>query len=98
VKSNEITQEDLASLLFDSLRNKLMKLNPSVIVYPAHGAGSPCGKNISTGTYDTLENQLKSNYALQEMPKDAFVALATLDLPTPPQYFGHDVAMNKGKA
>ena len=74
-----------------------MKIDPKCIVYPAHGAGSPCGKKISTGTYDVLANQLETNYALQEMSKSDFVTMATLDLPTPPQYFGHDVAMNKGQ-
>jgi glyoxylase-like metal-dependent hydrolase (beta-lactamase superfamily II) len=64
VKSEEITKEDLAGLLYDSLREKVMKLDPKCIVYPAHGAGSPCGKKISTGTYDVLENQFKTNYAL----------------------------------
>jgi hydroxyacylglutathione hydrolase len=75
-----------------------MKLDPKCIVYPAHGAGSPCGKNISSGTYDVLSNQLKTNYALKEISKADFITLATLDLPKPPQYFGHDVALNKGKA
>lgn len=70
VKSGEITKEDLAGWLYDSLRNKIMKLDHKVIVYPGHGAGSPCGKKIADGTYDTLENQLKTNYALQEMPRD----------------------------
>ena len=98
VKSDEITKEYLAELLFDSLRSKIMKLDPKCIVYPAHGAGSPCGKKISTGTYDVLENQLKTNYALQEMSKAEFVEMATQDLPIPPQYFGHDVSMNKGRA
>jgi hydroxyacylglutathione hydrolase len=97
VKSEEITKEDLAGLLFESLRNKIMKLDPKCVVYPAHGAGSPCGKKISTGTYDVLENQLKTNYALQEMSKKEFIEMATLDLPSPPQYFGHDVSMNKGR-
>jgi hydroxyacylglutathione hydrolase len=97
VKSEEITKEDLAGLLFESLRNKIMKLDPKCVVYPAHGAGSPCGKKISTGTYDVLENQLKTNYALQEMSKKEFIERATLDLPSPPQYFGHDVSMNKGR-
>ena len=77
VKSDEITKEYLAELLFDSLRSKIMKLDPKCIVYPAHGAGSPCGKKISTGTYDVLENQLKTNYALQEMSKADFVEMAT---------------------
>lgn len=65
VKSGEITKEDLASHLYDSLRNKIMKLDPKITVYPGHGAGSPCGKKIADGTVDTLENQLKTNYALQ---------------------------------
>ena len=56
VKSEEITKEDLAGHLYDSLRNQIMKLDPRSVVYPAHGAGSPCGKKIATGTYDILEN------------------------------------------
>jgi glyoxylase-like metal-dependent hydrolase (beta-lactamase superfamily II) len=56
VKRNELTKEDLASYLYDSLRNKIMKLNPNVFIYPGHGAGSPCGKKISSGTYCMLGN------------------------------------------
>ncbi|EAR96103.1 metallo-beta-lactamase family protein (macronuclear) [Tetrahymena thermophila SB210] len=98
VKSGEITKEDLAGWMYDSLRNKIMKLDPKVIVYPGHGAGSPCGKKISDGTFDTLENQLKTNYALQEIERDQFVTLLSSDLPAPPQYFFHDVAQNKSCA
>ena len=83
-KSNEITKEDLASLLYDSLRNKVMKLDHQITIYPGHGAGSPCGKNIGAGTHCTLGNQLKKNYALQDMDRKTFVSMTTLDLPTPP--------------
>jgi glyoxylase-like metal-dependent hydrolase (beta-lactamase superfamily II) len=64
VKSGEITKEDLAGHLYDSLRNKIMKLPHDVFIYPGHGAGSPCGKKISEGTFCTLGKQLKNNYAL----------------------------------
>lgn len=73
VKAETITKEDLAGMLYDSLRNKIMTLNPSVIVYPGHGAGSACGKKIQAGSSDKLENQLKTNYALQAMEKADFI-------------------------
>ena len=63
VKSH-LTKEDLAGYLYDSLRNKVMKLNKDVVVYPGHGAGSPCGKKISSGTYCLMGKQLENNYAL----------------------------------
>lgn len=69
-----LTKEDLAAQLYDSLRNKIFKLPRDIIVYPAHGAGSSCGKNISDGTFDTLENQFKTNWALQtDVSKEEFV-------------------------
>jgi len=96
VKS-DLTQEDLAGHLFDSLRNKIMTLPDDIIVYPNHGAGSACGKNMSSETFDTLGNQKKTNYALREdMTKEEFVKEVTTGLKPAPQYFGNNVRMNKG--
>lgn len=96
VKS-ELTQEDLAGHLFDSLRNKIMTLPNEIIVYPNHGAGSACGKNMSSETFDTLGNQKKSNYALRaDMTKEEFIKEVTTGLKPPPQYFPNNVRMNKG--
>ena len=96
VKSGSITQEDLAGHLFDSLRNKLMTLPDDTIVYPAHGAGSACGKNMSSETFDTLGNQKKTNYALRaDMTKEEFIEEVTTGLKPPPQYFPNNVRMNK---
>ncbi|MDX1701120.1 MAG: MBL fold metallo-hydrolase, partial [Melioribacteraceae bacterium] len=96
VKSGSITQEDLAGHLFDSLRNKLMTLPDDTVVYPAHGAGSACGKNMSSETFDTLGNQKKTNYALRaDMTKEEFIKEVTTGLKPPPQYFPNNVRMNK---
>ena len=90
------TQEDLASILFDSLRNKIMPLADDVTVYPAHGAGSACGKNMMKETVDTLGNQKKMNYALREnMTREEFIKEVTDGLLPPPQYFPLNVKMNK---
>ena len=95
VKS-DLTQEDLASHLFDSLRNKIMTLPDDVLVYPAHGAGSACGKNMSKETWDTLGNQKKSNYALRsDMSREEFIKEVTDGLLPPPFYFPLNVGMNK---
>lgn len=95
VKS-DLTQEELAEKLFDSLRNKIMTLPDDVIVYPAHGAGSACGKNMSKETFDILGNQKANNYALRsDMTKSEFVKEVTDGLTTPPQYFPKNVQMNK---
>ena len=95
-KSADMTQEDLAGILFDSLRSKIMPLNDDVIVYPAHGAGSACGKNMSKETFSTLGEQKESNYALQkELSKDDFIRDLTDGLLPPPSYFGMNVALNK---
>ena len=95
-KSADITQEELAGLLFDSLRSKLMVLDDDVIVYPAHGAGSACGKNMSNETFSTIGVQKTSNYALSaDMLKADFIAELTDGLLPPPQYFGMNVQMNK---
>lgn len=95
VKSH-LTKEDLAGHLYDSLRNKIMSLPDDVIVYPAHGAGSACGKNMSKERFDTLGNQKKVNYALRmDMTKEEFVKEVTEGILPPPQYFPKNVMMNK---
>ncbi len=95
-KSADITQEQLAGTLFDSLRNKIMPLPNEVIVYPAHGAGSACGKNMMTQTVDTLGNQKQMNYALrQDMTKEEFIKEVTDGLVAPPAYFPLNAKMNK---
>lgn len=96
VKQGSITEEDLAGFLFDSLRNKIMTLPDDIIVYPNHGAGSACGKNMSSETFDTLGNQKKTNYALRaDMTKEEFIEEVTTGLKPPPQYFPNNVRMNK---
>ena len=95
-KAAHLTQEDLAGMLFDSLRQKIMPLADEVIVYPAHGAGSACGKNMMKETVDTLGNQKKMNYALRaDMTKDEFIKEVTEGLLPPPMYFPLNVKMNK---
>jgi glyoxylase-like metal-dependent hydrolase (beta-lactamase superfamily II)/rhodanese-related sulfurtransferase len=85
---------DLGSMLYDSLHDKLMTLPDSSAVYPAHGAGSLCGKAISKETVSTIGEQRKSNYALQPMSKDEFVAMVTTDQPDAPAYFTYDAVLN----
>ena len=95
-KANNITQEDLAGTLYDSLRKKIMPLNDDVLVYPAHGAGSACGKNLSDETVSTIGEQKKTNYALRsDMTKDEFIKEVTDGLNPPPSYFPLNVKMNK---
>tara|TARA_B110000208_G_scaffold140324_1_gene169322 strand:+ start:21709 stop:23118 length:1410 start_codon:yes stop_codon:yes gene_type:complete len=95
-KTGSITEADLAGFLFDSLRNKIMTLADDVIVYPAHGAGSSCGKNLSKETVDTLGNQKTTNYALRaNMAKEEFIKEVTDGLTPPPKYFPLNVKMNK---
>jgi glyoxylase-like metal-dependent hydrolase (beta-lactamase superfamily II)/rhodanese-related sulfurtransferase len=94
-KAADMTQEQLAGLLFDSLMTKIMPLSDDITVYPAHGAGSACGKNMMKETVDTLGNQKKMNYALNQPNKEAFIAAVTDGLLPPPAYFGFNVAMNK---
>jgi glyoxylase-like metal-dependent hydrolase (beta-lactamase superfamily II)/rhodanese-related sulfurtransferase len=95
-KATNMTQEELAGLLYDSLQNKIMPLADDIMVYPAHGAGSACGKNMQKETQDTLGNQKKTNYALNQPNKETFVKEVLDGLTSPPQYFGMNVAMNKG--
>ncbi len=95
-KSGSITKEDLAGMLFDSLREKIMVLPDEVLVYPAHGAGSACGKNMSKETWDTLGNQKATNYALNaKLDKEGFIKEVTAGLSPPPQYFSLNASMNK---
>ena len=91
----ELTQEKLASMMFDSLRNKIMPLDDDIIVYPGHGAGSACGKNMSKETSDTLGNQKKTNYALDpSLDREAFIKALLDGLTPPPSYFPQNVLMN----
>jgi glyoxylase-like metal-dependent hydrolase (beta-lactamase superfamily II)/rhodanese-related sulfurtransferase len=91
----DLTQEKLAGYLFDSLREKIMPLSDDIIVYPAHGAGSACGKNMSKETTDTLGHQKQTNYALRpDMTKEEFIKEVTTGLVAPPAYFPLNVMMN----
>lgn len=95
-KAADMTQEDLAGILYESLRKKIMPLADDVLVYPAHGAGSACGKNLSKETVGTLGEQKKTNYALRaDMTKEEFIKEVTDGLLPPPQYFPLNVKMNK---
>jgi hydroxyacylglutathione hydrolase len=95
-KAANMTMEELAATLFDSLRSKIMTLPDDIIVYPAHGAGSACGKNMSNETTDTLGHQKRSNYALRAtMTKEEFVREVTDGLTKPPAYFPLNVMLNK---
>jgi len=94
-KAASMTQEDLARLLYESLYNKILPLPDDVTVYPAHGAGSACGKNMMKETVDSLGNQKKMNYALNQPNKEAFIKAVTDGLLPPPAYFGMNVALNK---
>jgi hydroxyacylglutathione hydrolase len=93
---SDLTKEDLAALLYKSLRERIMPLSDSLIVYPAHGAGSSCGKNMSSETVDTLGNQKRTNYALRaDMTQEEFVKEVLTDILPPPQYFPLNAMMNK---
>lgn len=92
---SDLTQEDLAGMLYDSLRTKIMTLPDDVIIYPAHGAGSACGKNMSKETFDTLGNQKKLNYALGNLTKDEFIKELTTGILPAPQYFEKNAMLNK---
>jgi len=95
-KAASMTQEDLAGILYESLRKKIMPLADDVLVYPAHGAGSACGKNLSKETVGTIGEQKKTNYALRaDMTKEEFIKEVTDGLLPPPQYFPLNVKMNK---
>ncbi len=95
VGSKGYTAQQMAGMLYDSLHGKLLKLNDAVEVYPAHGAGSLCGRNMSKEKSSTIGEQRKFNYALKEMPKEDFVRMMTTDLPEVPAYFMKDVEINR---
>ncbi|MFN8438665.1 MAG: MBL fold metallo-hydrolase [Cytophagales bacterium] len=94
-KAASLTQEQLAGLLYDSLITKILPLPNDVVVYPGHGAGSACGKNMMKETVDTLGHQKETNYALNQPSKEAFIAAVTDGILPPPAYFPMNVAMNK---
>ena len=94
-KSAQMTQEELAGLLYESLQSKIMPLSDDITVYPAHGAGSACGKNMQKETVDSLGNQKRTNYALNQPNKESFIKEVLDGLSTPPKYFGMNVALNK---
>jgi glyoxylase-like metal-dependent hydrolase (beta-lactamase superfamily II)/rhodanese-related sulfurtransferase len=93
--SEGTSAERLADQLYDSIHQKLLRLPDDTLVYPGHGAGSACGKNLSSETVSTMGAQRRENYALQPMSKDAFVALVTHDQPKAPAYFGLDAKLNR---
>ena len=93
--SPQHSAQELAALLYDSLHNKLLKLPDAVEIYPAHGAGSLCGRNISAERQSTIGKERALNYALRPMTRESFVTLITADLPERPEYFGQDVALNR---
>jgi hydroxyacylglutathione hydrolase len=94
----KMSAQELAGMLYDSLHGKLLSLPDPVEVYPAHGAGSLCGRNISSETSSTIGQQRQFNYALRPMPKEEFVRMMTTDLPEAPAYFSRDVAINRDGA
>ncbi|RNL50119.1 MBL fold metallo-hydrolase [Pedobacter jejuensis] len=95
-QKGQLTMEDLAGMLYDSLNEKIKPLADDVIVYPAHGAGSACGKSMSKETFDTLGHQKEVNYALKAQTKERFIAEVTDGILPPPQYFAKNAAINKG--
>jgi len=90
-----VTADELADMLYDSITNKLVKLPDATLVYPAHGAGSMCGKSLSKETVSTIGEQKKFNYALQPMSREAFKTIVTADQPEAPEYFVHDAILNR---
>lgn len=94
-QKGNLTMEDLAGMLYDSLQHKIMPLADDVLVYPAHGAGSSCGKNLGTETTSTIGEQKQTNYALQQASKEDFIKAITEGLAEPPQYFPVNASINK---
>src|SRR5262245_23395362 len=95
VGSRGYTAEQMAGMLYESLHHKLLLLNDDVEVYPAHGAGSMCGRDIGKETSSTIGEQRETNYALKPMARDAFVKMMTVDLPDAPTYFSRDAEINR---
>ncbi|MDE3236247.1 MAG: MBL fold metallo-hydrolase, partial [Bacteroidota bacterium] len=94
-KGEELTMNDLAGMLYDSLQHKIIPLPDDVIIYPAHGAGSSCGKSLGNETQSTIGEQRKTNYALQQQTREEFIKAVTEGLTTPPQYFPINAKINK---
>ena len=92
-----ITANELAGMLYDFLHDKILSLPDATLVYPAHGAGSMCGKQLSTEKFSTMETQRRYNYALQPMEKEEFINLVTADQPEAPQYFSFDAMLNRSE-
>ncbi len=97
-KGPELSAESLARQMYHSLHDKLLLLPDATRVFPAHGAGSSCGRNLSTETSSTLGEQRATNYALQPMSEDEFVAAVTEGQPQAPQYFAFDAGLNRPSA
>jgi len=95
LSSGNLSQEELAGMLFESLRTKVLPLPESVIIYPAHGPGSSCGKNLGPHTFSTLKDEKETNYALREQTKEEFIKAVTDGLIAPPQYFSINARINK---
>lgn len=95
LSSGDLDKEELASMLYDSLQNKIIPLPDEVLVYPAHGAGSSCGKNLGPETYSTIGEQKQTNYALQQQSRAEFIKAVTEGLSAPPQYFQINARINK---
>ncbi len=95
LSSGDLSKEDLAGMLYESLRNKILPLPGEVILYPAHGPGSSCGKNLGPDTYSTLATEKEGNYALKEQSKEEFIKAVTEGLEIPPQYFPINARINK---
>jgi len=95
LSSGNLSKEELAGMLYDSLRSKIMPLPDNVIVYPAHGPGSSCGKNLGPNTYSTIADEKEGNYALKEQTKEEFIKAVTDGLDAPPSYFHINARINK---
>lgn len=95
LSSGNLSKEDLAGMLYDSLRNKILPLPNDVIVYPAHGPGSSCGKNLGPNTYSTIADEKEGNYALKEQTKEEFIKAVTEGLDAPPSYFHINARINR---
>lgn len=93
--SGNLSKEELASMMYDTLQHKIKTLNDNIIVYPAHGPGSSCGKSLGPETFSTIGTQKATNYALQDMSKDEFIKTVTSGLSTPPAYFPINARINK---
>ncbi len=95
LSSGDLTKEELAAMMYDSLQNKIIPLPDDVIVYPAHGAGSSCGKNLGPNTFSTIADEKEGNYALNAVNKEEFIKSVTDGLDAPPQYFPINAKINK---